>query len=162
MSRLYIAEERDAVRTAIRRGTIEKIDDSGSQQIVRLARGGASEQFEDIYRPQPHGFSSHPPAGSEFLVHAFGGRSDRLYALGGEHEKHRHRNLPAGATALYNASGAIVTLIQNDIRVKSSGTITLEAEEIKLVGTCRLGTAAANKRAEHSGSSTLANKVFVE
>lgn len=162
MRAFYTAEERDAVRGAIRRGTIDRIDDSGTQQIVRRARGGASEEFGDIYRPQPHGFSSHPPAGSEMLLQAMGGRSDRLLVLGGEHKDHRYRNLPEGAVALYNANGSIATLIGQDIKIKSSGTITLESPEIKLVGNCRLGVANANKRAEHSGSSTLANKVFVE
>lgn len=161
MSRFYAAEERDAVRTAMRRGTIEQIDDSGSQQIVRRARGGASETFEDIYRPQPHGFSSHPPKGSEFLVQALGGRSDRLLALGGEHKDHRHKNLPAGATAIYNANGSLITLIGQDIKVKA-GRYVVEADEIVLDGLCKLGGKNANKPAEHSGSSTTTDRVLLE
>lgn len=169
--RFYAAEERDAVRTAMRRGTIQKIDDSGSQQIVKRARGGASEEFEDIYRPQPHGFTSHPPANSEFLVMALGGRSDRMLALGGEHKDHRFKNLPEGATAIYNANGSIATLIGQEIKIKSAGKITLESPQIVLEGTCYLGGADAVKEASMRDTidtggfkdvAALATKVFVK
>lgn len=90
------------------RGAIVSVDDSGGLQKITV-RGFAGEEFSEVVRAQTHGVSSHPPAGAvgTFLRH---GSSDRLTALGFE-TPGRPKDLPAGATALYNADGTIWKLL---------------------------------------------------
>src|SRR6266705_2115064 len=95
-------EDRDAIRAMIRRATLLAIDDSESQQRLKL-RGLKSEQLDKVVRVQDFGFHSSPPDGAEGLLLALGGRSDRAMALGFEHKAHRPKNRPAGSTAIYDA-----------------------------------------------------------
>jgi phage gp45-like len=114
-------EGRDSLIGTLRRGTSLDVDDSGTQQIIKNLRGLASEQFQDVYRPQPHGFSSNPPTGSEGIFLSLGGRSDRLLALGFEHKDKRPKNLPAGASVLYDAQGNVVRMMMaNGIQIDAS------------------------------------------
>lgn len=86
--------------STITRGAIVSVDDSGGLQTITV-KGFKGEQFSEVVRAQPHGFSSNPPEGSvgTFLRH---GSSDRLTALGFETED-RPKALPSGASAFYNA-----------------------------------------------------------
>lgn len=118
---VYMPEGRDGLIAALRRGTIVEVNDGGSQQFLKRARGFASEQFEDVYRAQVHGFSSNPPAGSEGLFLSLGGRSDRAVALGFEHEEHRPRNLPPGGAALYDASGKVLKFLPDNTDLDAGG-----------------------------------------
>ena len=110
---VWLPEGRDSLISGYRRATVMKTDDSGSQQILKEMQGLASEVFSDVYRAQPHGFSSHAPKGSEGFFHALGGRSDRLIALGFEHKDKRPRNLPEGGVALYDADGKLLRMIKD-------------------------------------------------
>lgn len=128
-------EGRDNLLGMIRRATLLNTDDSGSQQMMRKLRGLRSEFPEDVYRPQPHGLSSHPPSGSEGVLLALGGRSDRLLGFGFEHKDFRPRNLPSGATVLYDDKGNVVFLksalgIVIEAKV---GDLTIEAKDGKIV-----------------------------
>jgi phage baseplate assembly protein V len=105
----------------LRRATVTEVDDSGTQQILRKMRGLASERPEDVYRPQAHGFSSHPPTGSEGLFLSLGGRSDRLVGLGFEHKDKRPKNLPEGGVALYDADGKILKIIKDETTFDAGG-----------------------------------------
>lgn len=109
-------ETSDAMRGMLRRATILEVDDAGSQQTVRM-RGLKGEEFTKVYRAQPHGFTSVPPADSEAFLMALGGRSDRVVMIGGEHKDKRPVGLAAGATALYGADGELVSLVQKTVRV---------------------------------------------
>lgn len=111
---VWLPEGRDSLIGTLRRGTSLDVDDSGTQQIIKKLRGLSSEQFEDIYRPQPHGLSSNPPSGSEGVFLALGGRSDRLLALGFEHKDLRPKNLPSGAAVLYDSKGNVVRMMTAD------------------------------------------------
>ena len=52
----HYPESTEGIIGHLRRATVLKVDDSGTQQILKKLRGIASEQPEDVYRPQP------PPA----------------------------------------------------------------------------------------------------
>lgn len=125
-------EGRDNLLGMIRRATLLDTDDSGSQQIMRKLRGLRGEFPEDVYRPQSHGLSSHAPAGAEGILVALGGRSDRLLGLGFEHKDHRPRDLPRGATVLYDNKGNVVFL-------KSADGIVIEAKSGKITVTPAAG-----------------------
>lgn len=126
---IWFPEGQEGLIGSIRRATVQKTDDSGSQQMLKQMTGLKSESFEDVYRPQPHGFSSHAPAGSEGVFLALGGRSDRLLALGFEHKDKRPRNLPEGGTCIYDADGNVVRIVKDDLQIMHSQKIVLNVGE---------------------------------
>lgn len=135
----WFPEGQEGIVATLRRATVQKIDDSGTQQFLKNMTGLKSETFEDVYRAQPHGISSHPPAGSEGLYLALGGRSDRLVALGFEHKDKRPKNLPEGGTVLYDADGNVVRVVKDDLQIThsqkivikvGSSTVTVEPSQI--------------------------------
>ena len=86
---------------------IVSVDDSGPQQVVsHYALAG--ESHTGVYRPQPHGFSSNPPAGSTGAVVSLGGERSRSILLGAEHDKYRPTGLKEGETKLYDMSGNVI------------------------------------------------------
>lgn len=122
----YDPADSDNIRAMLRRATVEEVDDSGSQQLVNM-RGLKGERFTKVYRAQPHGFSSVPPEGSEAVLLALGGRSDRVIMIGAEHRDHRPRNLPGGAQALYGINGELISLIGGVVRIVGA-TLMVEAD----------------------------------
>jgi hypothetical protein len=88
--------------------------------------GLKSETFEDAYRPQPHGISSHAPSGSEGVYLALGGRSDRLLALGFEHKDHRPKDTPEGGTIIYDHTGDAIRVVKDKIDHVHSSEINLK------------------------------------
>jgi len=95
------SEHDDAIRSMIRRASIDSVDDRQGQQLVD-ARGLARDRYEKIHRTQDYGVSSNPPAGSEGLLLALGGRSDRVAMISAYAPEHRRRNLPPGGVALHD------------------------------------------------------------
>ncbi|WP_164635044.1 phage baseplate assembly protein [Rhodopseudomonas sp. BR0G17] len=118
---VWFPEGQEGLVSSLRRATVLKTDDSGTQQILKRITGLKSETFEDVYRPQMHGFSSHAPQGSEGVFLALGGRSDRLLAIGFEHKDHRPKNLPEGNATLYDDKGNVVW-------AKGSGGLSVNAK----------------------------------
>jgi len=106
-------EHAAAIRGALRRVAIVDVDDTGSQQRLRLS-GLASEEFRNVVRAHDFGFASNPPAGGEGLLLPQGGASNRAWALGFEHKDYRQKNLPSGAAALYDKDGNIIKLVSKD------------------------------------------------
>jgi phage baseplate assembly protein V len=136
-------ENRDSTVGTLRRARVEKIDDSGAQQIMKRLLGMSSDEPEDVYRAQSHGFTSHPPAGSEGLFLALGGRSDRLVGLGFEHKDKRPKDLPEGGTALYDADGKVLKFIKDEttldaggkpIKITNASTVLIEGASDVAVG----------------------------
>ncbi|WP_315734160.1 phage baseplate assembly protein [Bradyrhizobium sp. SZCCHNR1093] len=122
---MWFPEGQEGLLGHLRRATVQKTDDSGTQQILKKMTGLKTEHFEDVYRPQMHGFSSHAPSGSEGVFLALGGRSDRLLALGFEHKDHRPKNTPEGGTILYNHTGDVVRVFKDQLEVYHTKTIKL-------------------------------------
>jgi phage baseplate assembly protein V len=122
---IWFPEGQEGLLGSIRRGTVQKTDDSGTQQILKKMTGLKTEQFEDVYRPQMHGISSHAPSGSEGLFLALGGRSDRLIALGFEHKDYRPKDTPEGGTILYNHTGDVVRVFKDQLELYHTKTIKL-------------------------------------
>lgn len=92
----------------VTRAKIGAVDDSGDAQTVKV-EGYKAESFSEVRRSQPHGFSSNPPDGAvgEFLRL---GSSDRLVMIGAETAA-RPKDLPRGASAIYNAFGIVWKLL---------------------------------------------------
>jgi hypothetical protein len=122
---VWFPEGQEGMVASLRRATVQKTDDSGTQQILKKMTGLKSETFEDVYRPQPHGFSSHAPEGSEGHYLALGGRSDRLQAIGFEHKKHRPKDTPEGGTVIYNHTGDIIRVFEDNLDVVHAKKINI-------------------------------------
>ncbi len=95
----------------ITRAKLISVDDSGKHQLLDF-EGYAGESFTKVARAQPHGVSSHPPAGAIGHILRMGS-SDRLFAIGFE-TPGRPRDLPAGAQAIYDDGGNIIRLTTAD------------------------------------------------
>jgi phage gp45-like len=121
-------ENNDAVLGTLRRGSIQKVDDSGNQQLVNLM-GLAGDQPQKVVRVLDHGFSSNPPQGAEGVLKSLGGRSDRLMFIGGEHPDYRQKNLAAGASVLYDQNGNVIYAnMANGIQISAkTGNVAVTA-----------------------------------
>jgi|GEM_PF-2367695 len=97
---------------------IEKAVDEGGLQYV-TGRGLFGERFEKVLRAEPHGFASHPPAGSVGLALPMGGRRDQIAIFGVEHPKHRPADIPAGKAVLYDDKGQVVFFKDDRIAIHS-------------------------------------------
>jgi phage gp45-like len=121
----WFPEGQEGIIATLRRATVQQTDDSGTQQMLKNMTGMKSESFEDVYRPQMHGFSSHAPPGSEGMFLALGGRSDRLLALGFEHKDYRPKNTPVGGSILYNSTGDVIRVFSDRMEAFHTSTIRL-------------------------------------
>lgn len=110
--------------------------DDGEQQTTKLL-GLAGEELDRVLRVQPHGFTSHAPKGSEGVLFAPGGARDRSVVLGFEHPEKRIKDLPEGATAIYDAAGNVIRLVGTDgIKVKATDAgFVVEAKGVTVEAT---------------------------
>ena len=161
---------RDPVHAALVRARLTAVDDGDGVQRVSVA-GMKGTNFSQVLRLQPFGLSSTPPAGSVGLILAQSGASERAFALGFEHDGHRPRSLPQGGTAIYDASGQVISIVEKTIRFVGSDLVHIRAGTIVLEGTVKLGAPDAAKPVAMLGSvdsagdvetSNLATRVFVE
>jgi phage gp45-like len=109
-------EHEDAVRSATRRARIVEVDDSKSQQKLKI-RGLKNEKPEEIWRTQDFGFSSVPPKDSDGIIDQMGSRSDRTTYRDAGHEKYRPKKTPEGGTNLFDHSGDIVRVWEDKLDV---------------------------------------------
>lgn len=100
----------DQIRAMISRGRLLSGDDSGEYHRMK-ARGFANEELDGVIRVQQHGISSNPGDGAEGLLLRLGGRAERTFGIGFELKDKRPRDLPGGATAIYNADGNVLKLV---------------------------------------------------
>lgn len=126
----------DALGAMIRRVRLMETDDTGTQQKVRV-RGFRNDEPGDVVTLQRWGESGHAPVGSEAVMLALGGRSDRAFILGLEHKDHRPKNANAGDKIIYDAFGSAVRLVQANVEVTHASKIVLK------VGGCSLTITSA-------------------
>lgn len=148
----------------------EETDDSGDLQTLK-ALGYAGEELTGVHRVMPFGLHSHAPKGSHSLAIAARGQRTLVAALGLEDPQHRPKNRELGSTAIYDANGSIVSLVQANIRIVHAKEIHLVAPKIYLEGTCYLGGSDASTPASMQGTvdtggnsdvSNLATKVLLK
>ncbi len=89
------------------RAELGSLDDTGDIQTV-TATGYAGEELGQVLRVQQHGFASSAPVGSHGVVLPLRGQRILAAAFGLEHQGYRQKNLPTGASALYDTSGNVV------------------------------------------------------
>lgn len=103
----------DAVRSMQRLARVLKVDDGKPQQLVDV-HGAFGDKPRKVWRAQDFGISSVPPAGSEGLLQAIAGNSDRLLYRDGGHQDYRPKGLPSGGTALYDADGKLLKFVKDE------------------------------------------------
>jgi phage baseplate assembly protein V len=118
-------------QTMIRRVRLKELTDSGTLQTMRLS-GLKGEELDQVPRIQPFGLSTNPPVGSEGLLLALGGRSDRGVVLGVESPDHRPTGREPGSTILYDANGNVVSIVQAELRVRHATQIVLQVGGVTL------------------------------
>lgn len=152
------------------RAILQAIDDSGELQLAE-ALGYAGESFTEVHRVQPFGFHSNPPPGAHAIGVPLRGLRGLVAALGGEVPGFRPTGRPSGTTALYDAYGSLISLIETECRIVHATAIHLVAPTIILEGNVKLGGPDAAKAIGLQGSldsagdtltANLATKVFAE
>lgn len=138
--------------------------------LVANVRGRAGQAPRDMLSVQQHGFASRPPTGAVGSALTLGGEHGQTLLLGGEHPGHRPP-LGVGETAIYNAHGAVISVVKNEVRFVHPTKVHIVAPEIILEGTVRLGGPNASLEASMRNSidtaglamvGALSTKVFIE
>lgn len=88
----------------------------GGQQFVS-GRGMFKDGYTRVHRIESHGFMSMPVKGAKALLISPNDDPDQAYVIGGEHPSHRPQNIPGGGTAIYDASGNIISMVGTKIRL---------------------------------------------
>lgn len=118
----------------LRRATLEALYDDGAHQVVDI-RGLVGDRPRGVHRIQSFGLSAVPPAGAHGIIADLGGRSDRAVLFGLEHADYRPRNLPGGATALYDANGNIIKMLADGVSLDfQSRTVTMTGGQWNIAG----------------------------
>lgn len=182
-------EHDTAVRGLLRRVSVVDVDDTGTQQRLKLS-GLKGEELDQVVRSQHYGLSSVPPKGGEGVLLLGGGRSDRAQVLGLEHPEHRPKDGKPGEVVLYDDQKQKVYLSRDGILIDggannlplqiniggtqlkiSENEVRIKCAKIVLEGDVYLGGDDADKPAAMEGSidsggdvetSNLATKVFVK
>jgi phage gp45-like len=94
----------------------------GGQQFVS-GRGMFKDGYTRVHRIESHGFMSMPVKGAKALLISPNDDPDQAYVIGGEHPSHRPQNIPGGGTAIYDASGNIISLVGTSMRLKSGDVV---------------------------------------
>jgi phage baseplate assembly protein V len=113
--------------------------DKGQQFLS--GRGHYGDGYTEIRRIQQHGIYSSPPKGSQGLLLTPNGNPDEAYLIGVEHHDHQPTGIPAGGTAIYDASGNILKIVGTGLVIDmqantisiTSGDWTVTAPNITFV-----------------------------
>ena len=135
---------------------VDEVDDAGETQRIK-GKGYPGEELTKVHRVMPHGLASNPVKGSHALAVSAGSR-DRVVMLGAEHPDKRIRNVPAGATALYDAEGNIIRMWNDKCEWHASGkpieikcsSLTFDCNGTKVVIDSS-GIKVTGGRIEHEG-----------
>lgn len=120
------------MRLMVDRALVRIVTDSLGRQNLQV-QSLADETNDDVERFQNYGFTSVPPAGSEAIVVAVGGRRGGLVAIAVEDKGSRPRGGEEGDVILYHQEGHVIVLKKNglaEIRVKKINLIAEESCDI--------------------------------
>lgn len=116
------------VRLMVDRGLVRIVKDSLGRQNLQV-QSLADENNDDVERFQNYGFSSVPPAGSEAIVVAVGGRRGGMVAIAVEDKGSRPRGGKEGDVILYHQEGHIIRLKENGVIEITGKKVNVVAEE---------------------------------
>lgn len=122
-----------AVRNAISRGELLRVDDSGRMQYVRV-KGFAGEIIEGAEHWLPYGFTAHPLPGAEPLIIPISGARDHASVLLSD-RRYRLRGLPRGEVAIHDDQGQVIHLTRDGIIIKTAKTVRVEGKRVEITAT---------------------------
>lgn len=122
-TRSIISESQTSIRQAFR-GVLKRINAGESIQTAQVA-GLADETLQDIEHIQQFGFTSNPPVGTEAIIVPLGGTTTHGIIIATENGDYRIKSLAPGEVAIYNQSGASITL-------KAGKIINIECNELNI------------------------------
>lgn len=121
-----------AIRGAAVRGFVVAVHDDGQAQTVDV------ETHDGVLRSgievaQGFGVGGHAPAGAFVLLIALGGDQGDMMALPVSHPGYRFGALAPGQTALYDASGNRVLLLNNGIiEIHAATRVRIMAQDVRI------------------------------
>ncbi|HGH3372456.1 TPA: phage baseplate assembly protein V [Kluyvera cryocrescens] len=111
------------LRLVVDRAVVRIVTDSLGRQNLQV-QTLADATNDDVERFQQYGFTSFPPAGSEAIVLAVGGRRESMVAIAVEDKTCRPTGLDEGDVCLYHADG------QSRIILKAGGVIEITGKAV--------------------------------
>jgi len=109
------------LRLIVDRAVVRIVTDSLGRQNLQV-QSLADATNDDVERFQQYGFTSVPPAGSEAIILAVGGRRESLVAIAVEDKRCRPKGLDEGDVCLYHQDG------QSMIILKAGGIIDVRGK----------------------------------
>ncbi|MCT6881582.1 phage baseplate assembly protein V [Snodgrassella alvi] len=107
-TRTTISNTTSSVRQAFR-GRLTRVNATEPIQSAQIS-ALADELLQDVEHMQQFGFTSNPPVGSEAIILPLSGQTTHGIIIGTEHGAYRIKALASGEVAVYNQSGASITL----------------------------------------------------
>jgi len=156
-----IARALGKVRRAFR-AVLTALDTKPGVQLLQ-ADGLSGEKLQASELFQHFGFTSAPPAGTQCIVLPLGGKTAHSVIVATEAGAYRVDGLKSGEVAVYNQSGAKITLKEgkvieiecDELRVKAGKSIHMQAPEIEAYADEHMGLYAPawDMGAEEDGDS---------
>ncbi|WP_333501851.1 phage baseplate assembly protein V [Kluyvera genomosp. 2] len=115
------------LRLIVDRAVVRIVTDSLGRQNLQV-QSLADATNDDVERFQQYGFTSVPPAGSEAIILAVGGRRESLVAIAVEDKRCRPKGLEEGDVCLYHQDG------QSMIILKAGGIIDVRGKRVNYTG----------------------------
>lgn len=147
------------LRLMVDRAVVRIVTDSLGRQNLQI-QSLADATNDDVERFQNYGFTSVPPAGSEAIVLAVGGRREGLVAVAVEDKRCRPKGLNDGDVCIYHADGQALVILKKggvaEVRVK---TINYTATDLFEINTAQL---KVNGPSEFSEDIKVGDKYFLK
>jgi phage gp45-like len=114
--------------------TVTATDDSGPVHKVQV-KVTPHETIDDMPVVQLYGVASHAPTDSDAMAIFVTGDRSKGVIVATNNRKLRLRNLPSGASGLYDSAGTVITLnADGSISVTCSGEVKITAPLVTISG----------------------------
>lgn len=110
------------------RGIIAQVNNAPDNQLIQMT-GTNGETLPDVEMVQHFGFSSMPPAGTQCIVIALGGKTGHGIILGTENGGLRFKPLKSGEAVMFNAFGDYVVMHDDRVTEINCKQLLVKASE---------------------------------
>ncbi|KEA51788.1 MULTISPECIES: phage baseplate assembly protein V [Mangrovibacter] len=147
------------LRLLVDRAVVRLVTDSLGRQNLQV-QSLADATNDDVERFQQYGLTTVPPAGSEAIVLAVGGRRESLVAIAVEDKRCRPKGLEAGDVCLYHQDGQSMIILKKggiiDVRGK---TVNYTADDLFEITTAQFKCVGPS---EFTEDITVKSKSFLD
>lgn len=142
----------DRVALAIGRAVLRLVAEAPGVQLVQV-EALAGEVIDRAEHLQAYGFASHPLPGAEAVLVAVGGARNHPLVIVIADRRHRPP-LEAGETILHDDQGQTVHMARDRILIKTDKLLRIEAKEVEIHATDRVGIDAGGAGVTYFPDST--------